>query len=244
MFFCNICSTDFKFKHGLIRHLSENRCKGDILKLNDLFQQQKDEIIILKNKITQLTVNGNNNQLNTNVQNVNNKNVTMKIEFNINPVTKLDVNYIDHIKMREVIEKYDEDREKSRGKLNLLLSNYIKNIICNKDHPENHSVKYVSKRPPTYNSVTEDSTGNKINVIKDLKDTCELLSDPVLDLLKIQLKECLKKYKKDEDFDYQWYEDAFTILKMELNKDSVKKALKSVLKNDILNNIEMKLSLI
>ena len=58
--------------------------------------------------------------------------------------------------------------------------------------------------------------------------------------LKLKIKEFVQKYKKDDDFDIL-YEDAIKELKKELNKTTVKKALSAVLKNDILNDIEMKL---
>jgi hypothetical protein len=142
--------------------------------------------------------------------------------------------------MRTIIEKYDENNQK----LNLLLGDYIKNMLCDTQHPENQAVKYITKKPPTYNSTIEDSEGKTVNVIKGLKDTCELLTDPILDQLKLKLKECLKTYKNDSsEFDYSLYEDAFKELKKELNKSNVKKALSSVLKNDILQNIEMKFKL-
>jgi hypothetical protein len=84
---------------------------------------------------------------------------------------------------------------------------------------------------------------NKIHVIKGLKDTCELLSDPILDTLKKKLKEFLKKYKNNDNFNYAIYEETIKELRNELNKTNVKKSLSSVLQNDILNNIEMKLTL-
>ena len=71
-------------------------------------------------------------------------------------------------------------------------------IICNKEHPENHAVKYIKKKPPTYNSVIEDPEGNTVTVIKGLKDTCELLSDPILNKLKKKMIEFCKKYHKDD----------------------------------------------
>jgi hypothetical protein len=142
--------------------------------------------------------------------------------------------------MRNIIEKYDDNNQK----LNLLLGDYIKNMLCDTQHPENQAVKYITKKPPTYNSTIEDSDGKTVNVIKGLKDTCELLTDPILDQLKLKLKECLQTYKHDSNkFDYSLYEDAFKELKKELNKANVKRALSSVLKNDILQNIEMKFKL-
>lgn len=252
-FNCNFCSTKFTQKHSLYTHLHEKRCKSeliDVLKLNQyIFDQQsklnKCENIIneQKERIKQLsnplTINGNNNT----IMNSNND-INMRIEININPVTKLNVNYIEPEKMKALIESYDNGVRKTPEKLNLLLSDYIKDVICDNEHPENHAVKYTKKKPPTYTSITEDAGGNTVSVIKGLKDTCELLSDPILNQLKSKMKEFIHKYKGDNDsnFDYSLYEDAINQLRKELNKENVKKALSSVLKNDILNNIEMKLT--
>ena len=239
-FVCNICSNSFTQKKNLQAHLNEKRCKSpllaDLSKLNDFLFQQEEKI---KHLTKQLTINGNNNT----VTNSNND-INMKIEININPITKLNVNYIEPEKMKALIESYDNGSSKNPDKLNLLLSDYIKDVICDEQHPENHAVKYTKKKPPTYNSITEDADGNPVTVIKGLKDTCELLSDPILNQLKSKMKEFVNKYKGDDDpnFDYSLYEDAINQLRKELNKDNVKKALSSVLRNDILNNIEMKLT--
>lgn len=249
-FTCNICSNTFTQKHSLQTHLNEKRCKSELLmdlnKLNQyLFVQQSKlkeyESIIRENeeRIKQLTVNGNYNTITNS-----NNDINMKIEININPITKLNVSYIAPEKMKTLIETYDDGTSKNPEKLNLLLSDYIKNVICDNEHPENHAVRYTKKKPPTYNSLIEDTDGNTVSVIKGLKDTCELLSDPILNKLKFKMKEFINKYKGDNDpnFDYGLYEDAINQLRKELNKDNVKKALSSVLRNDILNNIEMKLS--
>lgn len=240
-FVCNICSNTFVQKINLQRHLKEFRCKSplltDLCKLNELLFQQEEKI---KELNKQLTITGNNNTV---INSNNDINMNMKIEININPITKLNVNYIEPEKMKALIENYDDGNEKNPDKLNLLLSDYIKGVICNNDHPENHAVKYTKKKPPTYNSLIEDTDGNTVSVIKGLKDTCELLSDPILNKLKLKMKEFINKYKDENDsnFDYSLYEDAIYQLRKELNKYNVKKALNSVLKNDILNNIEMKL---
>ena len=173
----------------------------------------------------------------------------MKVVINVNPITKLD---IDYDKIKNLIEAYDNNKCVTNGKekfnndkVNLLLSNCIKDIICDPEHPENHSVKYIKRHPPTYNTQVEGIDGYTVSVIKVLKDTCELLTDPILDQLKVKLREFIRKYKKDdqEDFDFTLYDTAILELKKELNKANVKRALNSVLKNDVLNNIEMKLSL-
>lgn len=243
-FICNICNNTFAQKKNLQIHLSEKRCKAeiafDLFKLNDYITNQKQQIEELQK---QINITGDKNAVGANVNCCNE--INMKIEININPITKLNVNYLDTDKMKLLIEDYDKlNTEKNPERLNMLLSGYIKDVICDAAHPENHAVKYIKKKPPTFNAVTEDPEGNSISVIKGLKDTCELLSDPVLETLKAKMKEFVNKYRKDTEpeFDYGLYEDAIKQLKKELNKANVKKALGSVLKNDILNNIEMKLS--
>ena len=254
-FICNFCNNIFTQKCNLQKHLVNNKCKefsvNNIVRINNLIQEQSNEIQRLKHK-NALYIEGNNNSLNNCNNNNNCNNINMKIEININPITKLDIKHIENDKLKQIIEKYDQEKQLicgidkfSNDKMNLLLSDYIKEMICDTEHPENHAVKYIKKHPPTYNTCIEDIDGNTVSVIKGLKDTCELLSDPILDQLKIKLKEFVLKYKKDTDpeFDYILYENAIKELKKELNKSNVKKALNSVLKNDILNNIEMKLTL-
>lgn len=232
-FKCYLCCHNFTQKQNLLKHLEGKKCKSTLMQnwieLNNLLKELDD----LKSGTTHNIINspitiGNNNHNN------------IKIEININPITKLDISHIPPSEMKTIIERYDDNNQK----LNILLGDYIKNMICDSQHPENQAVKYISKKPPTYNSTIEDSDGKTVNVIKGLKDTCELLTDPILDQLKLKLKECLQTYKYDSnDFDYSLYEDAFKELKKELNKSNVKRALSSVLKNDILQNIEMKFKL-
>jgi hypothetical protein len=231
-FKCYLCNNIFTQKHNLDKHLTGKKCKStltnDWLELNNLLK----ELETLKH--------GNNNIINSPIIVGNNNHNNIKIEININPITKLDISHIPPSEMRTIIEKYDDNNQK----LNLLLGDYIKNMLCDTQHPENQAVKYITKKPPTYNSTIEDSDGKTVNVIKGLKDTCELLTDPILDQLKLKLKECLQTYKHgSNEFDYSLYEDAFKELKKELNKANVKRALSSVLKNDILQNIEMKFKL-
>jgi len=253
---CEFCNNNFVQRFNLQRHLTDNKCKStvttNIIKIHDVIQEQRikleqkdKEIEKLKQQLA-IHIDGNNNIVNSN-------NINMKIEININPITKLDISHIEHDKIKNIIEKYDDSKEMkgpydkfNNNKVNLLLSDYIKGIICDTEHPENHAVKYIKKKPPTYNTQIEDSEGNVVSVIKGLKDTCELLTDPILEKLKLKLREFIKKYKGDTEpeFDFALYENAIKELKKELNKKNVKKALNSVLKNDILNNIEMKLSLI
>ena len=225
---CNFCNSSFSNKQNLIRHLSDKKCKSEILQdwvsLHNSFVNKVESKNIIGND--NLTIHGNHNT-NIKVENLN-------VILDINSINKLTTDHIQPEKMKEFIEKYSYD------KLPLFLSEYIKDIICNKALPQNHSVKYITKNPPRFNSVVENDNGDKINVIKNLKDSCEVLSQPVLVTLKKKLNECLKKYKNDDEFNDDCDVEIKAIRK-ELNKECVKKALRSVLQNDILTDIEMKL---
>ncbi len=227
---CNFCNQSFQQKNNLTRHLNDNRCKMfptlSILEIHNKIEYYKTQIG------NGITLTGNHNTLTNSNNTVNVENIN--VIFDINTINKITSGHIEPEKMKEFIENYDYT------KLNLFLSGYIKELICNKTQPQNHSVKYVTKNPPRFNSLVENKEGEKINVIKNLKDSCELLSEPVVTTLKTKLKECLNKYKKDCDFKEECDYEIKQISK-ELNKESVKKALSSVLQNDILTDIQMKL---
>jgi hypothetical protein len=216
----------------LKRHLNR---KTPCIELTTLHERYEE---LLKTK-NHTTIDNSVGEIKNAIVSNGDNNMNIKIEINVNPVTNLNIGYLEPERMKELVEKLDCNS----GKLNLLMSDYIKEIVCNKEHPENHSVKYIKKKPPTFNTLIEKD-GETISVFKGLTDTCELLTDPILDQLKIKLKEFIKKYKRDDDYDYSFYEDTISQLKKELNKATVKKALNSVLQNDILNTIEMKLKLI
>lgn len=250
MYKCHLCNFDFKKKQSLQLHLNDKRCKSELLsnlcKLNDLIEELK-----IKN------TNSCDNNVNSIIGGEKNTYINVKIE--INPINKLDLEHIEPEKMKDLLIKYDnlKEIETNTGyglakfpSPKILLSEYIKDVICDSEHPENQAVKYIKKKPPTYNSLIEDADGNPVQVIKNLKDTCELLTDPILNTLKKKLKECLISYRKQEknckdneqpEFEYDSYDTAIEQLRKELNKENIKKALSSVLQNDILNNIQMKL---
>jgi NAD-dependent dihydropyrimidine dehydrogenase PreA subunit len=240
---CPFCNMSFTRKDNVTKHIKEDRCikakemtPYDFYKIIDDLQERLT--CIDNEKVSNSVTN-----FNYNVKNYNNY-TSINVQIQILPINKLSLDHISPDKMKELIEKYDHDRTK----LQFLLKDYINNILCDNEHPENHAIKYIKRYPPTFNSVTEDSEGNIITVIKGLKDTCELLSDPLLDVLKVKLTECIKKYKKDtaddnSDYDYTLYEDAIRELRKELNKDKIKKILSNFLKNDLINNIEMKLKI-
>ena len=115
-------------------------------------------------------VNGDNNNVNI-INNINN--IQLKIE--INPITKLDVSHIAFSQMKQMIEEFSDKipiiggkQTKNNDRLNIILGDYIREILCDKEHPENHAIKYTRKKPPTYKAVTENSNGEKVNVIANL----------------------------------------------------------------------------
>jgi hypothetical protein len=182
-------------------HIINKKCSLDPEKLWDVYKKLTSNSKNITSGSTSTVIN-NGTIINNNIQNIQ--------IININPVNKLNVEYIGTNHMKNLIENYTQDN-------NLLLSGYIKNIIHNKDHPENHCVKYINKRPPTFENVIEQDGEEKV-LLKNLKDSCELLSDPILKTLKKKITECKKNLKDDEDF-----QDRLIDIRQELNKEAVKK---------------------
>uniref|UniRef100_A0A6C0H6P4 Uncharacterized protein n=1 Tax=viral metagenome TaxID=1070528 RepID=A0A6C0H6P4_9ZZZZ len=243
---CMFCESEFSQKFNLERHLKQNKCKAfEALSAYDVYKKMEKEVQAKVEKaqedFRELNVHGDqNNVLINSSQNFFNIN----IEIQVNPVNRLDTSVIEPSKMKFLIEKYIMDergklKAKDKDTINILLSDYVKTMICDKEHPENIPVKYISKKPPTYNIVYENEDGKVVNIIKGLRDTCELLSDPVLNALKRKLKECVVEVKDQATCNFDC---ALKELRKELNKENVKRALSSVLQNDILHDIEMKLS--
>ena len=207
---CFLCNKKFIKKFNMSRHLINKACKEiDYVLINEQLEQL-DQLKQSK-KLKQLDIIIHNH------------------------ITNLNTQYIEPEKMKLIVEEYDINPHK----LNILLSSYIKNIIHNKEHPENHAVKYIKRHPPIYNVFFKDTNGNIKNVINIQNDTCELLVDPILNQLKTKLNQFVKKYKTSVDFDYNIYEDTINELRNELNTLTIKKAIISVLQC-ILNDTEMK----
>lgn len=161
--------------------------------IHEIIITQSGKELDKQRNLTESVRLSNKYNINTNIENVENLTINIERIEIMNPINKLDTCYIEPDKMKQLIEEYNYP------KLNLLLGNYIKDIICNKEQPQNHSVKYVKKKPPTYNSIIQDSDGNLINVVKNLKDSCELLTEPILETLKLKLKQYIKYYKNDDE---------------------------------------------
>lgn len=208
-FICNLCKTYFTQKVSLTRHLKEKRCKTGLL--YDLVKL--------------------NNILNT----VNIELLNINTNKTLNTINELDTSYLKINKMKELIDIYDTNKYK----LNNLLSEYIKNIICNENYPENHCIKYVDKKMKIF-SIYITENGIKKYIRDNYKQLCYIASEYFYNIIKKQLSKCLKFYKDDNEFE-NLYEDTIIEFKKDLTMDNISKALKTCLHVYILNDKNMKI---
>ena len=255
MEFLCICNKKFNKKFNFERHLASNACKGICLP-SDVKTQLDIYNIIEKHSINK----NNSKNININNSNINSNNV---INININiPLAELTFKNTED-SLYEMIENYFEIQNiKNEVEFNnvkdvkFLISDYLKTNLCDKLKPELHCIKYVSKYPPSYNiSEKRDINGDIINTIRGLKDSVDLLSDPILKNIKKALHSferilIIENKKASEDgmidslkYDYTLYDTTIKALKNELNKKNVQAALKQFLKHDLLHNINMKITL-
>lgn len=225
---CYICSSMFKRKYNLLIHLREFRCKSPLLdnleKLNDLLKNLDNENNDLQKKIKRKVrdyINGEK-------------------PIKVNPITKLNLKN-NMYNNNFILDNFD-NRKCKENSLKELLTEYIKNIICNKDIPENMCITYIKRRPPTFNVVDKDTIYN----IKSTKEICELYTDLFLKMIKKQMKK-FKEYfnnRTDENDDILY--DIYVIDRFKdlLKKDNItyiiSYALKNVLNNYILYDKNMK----
>jgi len=217
---CPFCAKDFFQKSNMEKHLKNAKCT--VLPTLSQF-----EIYTLMCQWGQDTKPNNKPKVSTSSE-----------QHKANPISQASATHISVERMRNLIEKYDTPDGKS--KLGLLLSDYIRDILCNKDHPENHVVKYVRLKPPTFHVVSLGENGDTLTSIKGIKDTCDVLTTPLFQLLKAKLKECLRCIKHDPTFDFDIYEEGIKNLKSDLNEGIVKKVIGNILRYDIVNDHYMK----
>lgn len=237
---CIFCNKTYNNKFTLERHLSTSACKPIEFK-NNL------ELYNFINKQAALQ------KINNNYKDciINNNNINIKIE--IQPISELSLKNEDDL--YNMIEKYFDIQEikndisyKNVKDVKFLLSDYLKSQLCNTNNPEKQSIKYVKKYPPTYHISEKRIEGEIVTSIRGFKDSVDLLSDPVLSALKKALfsfEKTLQKNQNDENYkyDYSLYDITIKALKNELNKRNVQSALKQLLKHDILNDINMKMTI-
>lgn len=252
-----LCNKIFSKKFNLERHLSTNACKAINIKsqldVYNVIKPLQEEIKELK-KI-QIINNNCNNIININIQ------IPLS-EISFKNTEDSLYNMIEKYSKIEKIKPNDVDDvviSKNIKEVKRLISDYLKINLCDKNKPELHCIKYVSKYPPSYNIYEKrDVNGDIIKSIRGFKDSVDLLSDPILKniknalgsfekILKIENKKATKEGSDAIDalkYDYQLYDTTIKALKNELNKTNVQAALKQFLKHDLLNDINMKITLI
>lgn len=88
MSYCNICGNNFIKKSSLVKHLTERKCKGDLVKVNELYEENNKII----EKLLKELCNSTDDKLNINAGNNNTiNNINMKIEIQINPIVRLEI---------------------------------------------------------------------------------------------------------------------------------------------------------
>lgn len=221
--FCIYCEKDFSSKSALKKHIINKQCSFN--KAWDVYQKLQACII---------SIEGNNNTSNINSNNIN---VSLNINI-INPITKLNVSYIEKDDIKTIIDVITEyNKDGTKIPIEMLVGNVISDIIHNKDHPENHCVKYIKKRPASFSNTIEKD-GKIINVVKNLKETSEMLCDPISLNLNKKFIECKRNLSKDDKALYS--QELYIFDKQLKDKNMITKATKNVLKNSILNDPEMK----
>lgn len=258
---CLFCNKSYNNKVNLHRHLQTNTCKASILNNQyELYNFIVSHTVKAINNYKECTIN--DNSINNSINNSNNNTNNVNIKIELQPIS--DISLKNEEALYSLIEKYfdikqikNEESFKNVKDVKFLLSDFLKQQFCNVEHPEKHCIKYINKYPPSYHiSEKRNINGEVITTIRGFKDAIDLLSDPVLTALKKALgsfektlkKDTIKAIKNDKEdelkYDYPLYDTTIKALKNELNKSNVQAALKQFLKHDILNDINMKMTII
>lgn len=228
---CMFCNEKFSKLGNLKRHQTKS-CTAPI----DRFELQRELQSLRKsNSGTIVSVNnGTVENNNTNCHNTNCNNVTIMVTAN--PVQSLDYKCLSNEAIHKLVNDFTHP-------LNLRLMDLIKQLIANPLCPENHCAKYITKSPPLYNIVTINDNGEIINCIQNLKESCDRMKDPVLQGLKTRLRRYILDYSKQNgsDEDYEDVKSNLKDIRECLDNKAVYKALNSVLRNEVLHDIKMKL---
>jgi hypothetical protein len=241
---CLFCDGVFVKQSNLNRHYTENRCK--VLKHSPQIKIYSRVQFLLSNKpamdkkIKTVGKPANDSPINS-ASNPASNHTSTSTQQQFNPISGLNYKYLTPSSIKTMVEKYDTNK----NQINLLLTDYIKMILYNKEHPENQAVKCVTKRPPTFrlivNSNSDDDPKETI-VMKSLRDACEMLTPHILTALLRKYSEFVKHYKKPQyanEFDWDLYEEEVDEFRHMLTRQNVYKAVMSVLRFDILFDTNM-----
>jgi hypothetical protein len=215
-FSCEQCNKKFTRNDNLKYH-KNNTCKNIILKNDNInnFDDLKNEIIELKNKINNISNNISNNINNNNNNNNNN---------NINNGT---VNiYINKTGTENVLELNDSEKNEIFNKEIDGIVSFIKFINFNERLPNNHS--FCTKSLEGKYLLSYNTEEEKIESVRKKYFYFELLSNSV-EKMEILYKSCKHKFSKEKQ------------LKVEITIQSLKELKGKNFSNKSLKNIKNKL---
>jgi hypothetical protein len=249
---CYLCSKSFFNRSNLNKHLNTNACKisklpKDIHTCISAIQEEsllKDKVILQKDKMIaeleeklkysqQIIENNHNSTINSQI-NSNNINIIIQVQ----PIDKLNMDYIKKEDLQIMFDKLNKDQV---GNMDMVLKNYIQSLIANPDHPENHAVKYTKKDPPMFRTLITDANNTEKHVINDLKDTCDLISEPLIEQMLKKIKASWREFRQDPDFDETMDVNLLEDLRSKLKNENVRRILKRFIRSDILENVNMKI---
>ena len=179
---CYFCSKTFYKKTNLERHLLGDSCKAPTLNKLELHR------LIEKHCMNSSLQTLNNYKDCTIVDSSNNtNNINIKIE--ITPISEISLKneeaLYEMVKKYSTIEKIkNEQCYKHVDGVKFIFSDFLKSQLCDDNYPEKHPIKYLSKNPQSYHIVEKRGIdGEIITIIRGLKDSVDILSNPVLDAL-------------------------------------------------------------
>jgi len=170
---CKYCLKTFSRKDNLNKHLKICKEKKNS---NILALKQDEEIINIKKELEELKQSNNiTNSTNTNSNNTNtNTNNTNNNSNNTNNINNNNNNNTQNI----LISNYGEENLKYlrpkdyKGYLSNIaegIPKLIRNIHFNKDHPENHNIKYTDTNSP-YFEIYKDDKWNSIDKNTEIRN--------------------------------------------------------------------------
>lgn len=231
MKYCHFCNKQYATKYSLQRHYEDKKCKGDLV--GDLMRINRylNELKLYKEKFGILTTLDGTQEKEIAYDNIHTIDETNRIE--LNNIETLKYDYVSPLKFREVVEGFI----KNRDLLSVHLNQYLAEILCNVDHPENHVVKYTKMKPPTFLVKNYDGT----QLVMGLNETSNALVEPICMILEEKSRECYRHAKRDKNYDFDPNQYVFKdIMKKLKDKESLRKMLKNFFQYTLLNKPFMK----
>jgi hypothetical protein len=177
---------------------------------------------------------------------------TIPVDIKRNPITKLNLLY-NLENTRNLLINYGKYKNNNKILVKSFID-YFKNIIYNKEIPENMCIRYIKKKPPTFiiHIIDENKKDNKL-IITRFNTYSGVLCDVFMKLIKKELKKFLKTLKcnvdddDDDDDEVDYYKDTITFLLNDLKDKNgmivIQNALRSILNDNILFDKSMKIKI-